>query len=66
MLSNNKPTTAFGFLGSKRPNMPGLVFTKGGISTEGIVSNPISMGYKDGGIVIEEPPKKKKNYFQKN
>ena len=61
----SKPTTAFGF-GSKRPNIPGLSFTKGGISTTGIISNPTMMGYKDGGIVVkEEPMKKKSNYFQK-
>ncbi len=61
----SKPTTAFGF-GAKRPNIPGLTFAKGGLSTTGIISNPTMIGYKDGGIVVEEPPKKKKsNYFQK-
>jgi hypothetical protein len=65
-MMKNKPTTAFGLVGQKRPNIPGLVFTKGGISTTGIIQNPTMIGYKDGGIVVEDPPKKKKNYFQKN
>jgi hypothetical protein len=61
----NKPSTAFGF-GQKRPNIPGLTLTKGGISTTGIISNPM-MAYEKGGIIVEEEkPKKRKNYFQKN